>query len=478
MNASGRRNAVAARSSSRATMGRGARLGVLAALGACWLPAQSFAAGFALLEQSASKLGTAFAGTTATADDATVMYYNPAGLAKLKEPQFVAVGSGILISSKFRNEQSQPALGQPLGTNGGDAGDWNAVPSLYYARPLNDSFAVGIGFNVPFGLKLEYPDDWIGRFQALNSEIETYNFNPALSWQVTDVVTLGIGVSMQRLQAELTNAVNYTAVIAEVLNQLVQADQLPAEMVPGLIAANAGLQGHTRVRGHDTAWGFNVGAMFQLTPETRLGLAYRSAVDYTAKGWVRFEPPVTTQPNGAAIIQAVSADQLANGPVSVDLELPDSATISLAHRIGAVELLADVAWTGWSSVPELRVVRDGGEVLSVTPEKWHDTWRYAFGATYEVNRVLKLRAGVAYDEAPVPDSTRTPRLPDPDRTWVAFGAQWRFNDATTVDAAYAHLFSDDVRLNQAHGSAAANAFLHGKQESAVDIVSVQFAYRF
>jgi long-chain fatty acid transport protein len=458
---------------------QGMRFGALAAaVSATLLPAQGFAAGFALLEQSASKLGTAFAGTGATTEDASVMYYNPAGLSELDAAQFVAVGSGILISSKFRNEQSQPALGQPLGTNGGDAGDWNAVPSLYYARPVNERLAFGIGFNVPFGLKLEYPNDWIGRYQALNSEIQTYNFNPSLSWKVNDLVSLGVGVSFQRLQAELTNAVNYTAVIGQVLGQLAEAEQLDPAMIPGLIAANAGLDGYTRVRGHDTALGFNVGALFKLTPETRLGIAYRSSVDYTAKGWVNFQAPVTTQPNGAAIIAAVSADRLANGPVSVDLELPDSATLSLAHRIGDVELLADVAWTGWSSVPELRVVRDGGEVLSVTPEDWHDTWRYAIGATYQLNEGLKLRAGVAYDEAPVPDSTRTPRLPDPDRTWVAIGAQWKYSDSLTIDAAYAHLFSDDVPLDQEHGSAAANAYLRGHQESAVDIVSVQVAYRF
>ncbi len=87
------------------------------------------------------------------------------------------------IKSEFNNENSQAALGQPLGGEGGDAGDWNAVPAAYFALPINDQFAFGFGVNAPFGLQLEYENGWMGRFQSLNNEIKTYNFNPALSWR-------------------------------------------------------------------------------------------------------------------------------------------------------------------------------------------------------------------------------------------------------------------------------------------------------
>jgi long-chain fatty acid transport protein len=162
----------------------------------------------------------------------------------------------------------------------------------------------------------------------------------------------------------------------------------------------------------------------------------------------------------------------------VDLKLPDIATASFYHRMGQVELQADIAWTGWSSIQELRIVRDTGQVLSVTPERWEDTWRYAIGATYQLNDQWKLRGGVAFDETNVPDSTRTARLPDSERTWVSIGAQWKPADAWVVDVGYAHLFADDVPLNQNDGNALARGFLIGEQESAVDIVSAQVAYKF
>lgn len=441
------------------------------------MPRMAFASGFALLEQSAARLGNAFSGTTAVTEDASAMFYNPAALAKLDRAQSVVAAAGVKISSEFRNQSSQPALGHPLGTQGGDAGDWNAVPSAYFAMPINERLAFGFGFNVPFGLKLEYPDDWIGRFQALNSEIQTYNFNPAVAWEVNDAITIGVGVSYQRLQAELTNAVNYTAIIAGAAPLV----GVPPASIPGLVAANPQLQGNALVRGDDSTWGFNVGALFEITPATRIGVSYRSSADYEVEGSARFAPPSTANPIGTSIITFVSAPggQFATTPASVDLELPDIATASVAHRIGENwEVLADVAWTGWSSVQELRVERPDGSVVSTTPELWDDTWRFALGATYRMNDAWKLRIGAAFDETPVPDRTRTARLPDPDRTWIAFGAQYDTGEALSFDIGYAHLLSDDVPLNQNQGNAQAFGLLSGEQESAVDIVGVQVAYRF
>jgi long-chain fatty acid transport protein len=117
-------------------------------------------------------------------------------------------------------------------------------------------------------------------------------------------------------------------------------------------------------------------------------------------------------------------------------------------------------------------------LLSVTPERWEDTWRYAVGATYQLNDQWKLRGGLAYDETNVPDSTRTARLPDSDRNWVAVGAQWSPGGSFVVDVGYAHLFVDDAALNQDDGNATARGFLLGEQQSSIDIVSAQLSYKF
>ncbi len=451
---------------------------VLAALA----PATAGASGFALLEQSASRIGTAFAGTAAAADDATTLFFNPAGMSSLHEAQAIALASGIEITSQLHNSGSVPAFGQPLGGSGGDAGDLNVVPGAYLVVPLTNKFTAGIGINAPFGLALEYDDGWIGRFQALRSEIETLNVNPAVSYRLNKHVAIGAGISYQRIQAELTNAVNYSAVVAQGVGQLVAAGQLPSSQAPAVIAANTGLEGDARVRGDDTAWGFNVGALFDVSDMTRIGIGYRSTMDYQVRGTIAFAPPGTiANPLGAGIVAAASVPgaPLASGPVSVQLALPDSAIVSLRQQLNSgIALLADVAWTGWSSVQELRIVRDSGATVSVTPERWRDVFRYALGATYDLNDALTLRAGVAYDNTPVPDATRTPRLPDPDRTWATLGMRWQPAPALSIEAGYAHLFSDDVPLDQNAGNPAASGVVRGDQVSDIDILSVQLTYGF
>ncbi|MET0497159.1 MAG: outer membrane protein transport protein [Steroidobacteraceae bacterium] len=436
------------------------------------------ASSFALLEQSASRLGTAFAGTAAAADDATTVFYNPAGLGTLKQTEAAVVFSEIDVGSKFKNRSSQAALGQPLGVEGSDAGGWNFVPATYFAMPINDSLAVGFALNAPFGLKLEYDSDWIGRFQAERSEIKTYNANPALSWRLNKVVTLGVGVDYQKVQAELTNQINYSAVVAQGAQQLAAAGQLSPAQAQGVIAANAGLSGTAVVRGDDAAWGYNLGVLFELPSSTRIGLSYRSSIDYHVEGSARFAPPTPTNPTGAAIVAAAGQSALANSRASLNLELPDSAILSVAQPMGDFQLLADVAWTGWSSVQELRVIRESGAVLSVTPERWEDTWRFALGGVYRLNDAWKLRAGVAYDETPVPTATRTARLPDADRKWLAVGTQWAVSPQLVIDAGYARLFSKDSRIDQNAGSTLANGLIGGEQQSSVNIVSAQFSYRW
>lgn len=440
------------------------------------------ASGFALLEQSASRLGSAFSGTAAVADDATTLYFNPAGMTKLNEAQAIVLASGIEITSELKDTGSQPAFGQPLGGAGGDAGDWNFAPGAYFSAPISERFALGVGVNAPFGLKLAYDEDWVGRFQSLKSEIRTMNVNPSFAYRVNDRFSFGAGVSYQRLDAELTNAVNYSAVIAQGVQQLVAAGQLPPAAAPGVIAATAGAEGRARVEGDDDGWGFNVGLIFDLTDTTRLGLAYRSSIEYTVSGAIDFTAPTVAHPVGAGIVAAASASgaPLSSGPVSVALEAPDSAVLSLRQRIGEkFDLLADVAWTGWSSVQELRIVRPTGAVVSVTPERWEDVYRYALGASYALSDTLTLRAGVAYDETPVPAETRTPRLPDANRTWTAVGVRWQQPDgAFTIDVGYAHLFSDGATLYQDAGNPAASGRIVGEQSSDIDILTAQLVYRF
>jgi long-chain fatty acid transport protein len=440
-------------------------------------------AGFALQEQNASGLGHAYAGGAAAAEDVSTIFYNPAGLVRLKTMQLVVAANLICPSTKFQDSGSQHAFLQPLGGTGGDAGSCAGVPNLYFGVPFTDKWSFGIGVNVPFGLKTEYDSDWIGRFQAVESKVETYNVNPVLSWEPTPNWTVGAGVSFQRLNATLTRQVNYAAAFAQGVQSAVASGLVPAQFAPTLIGSAAGLESGVKVKGDDSSWGWNVGVLWQATPQTRIGAAYRSAIKYDVDGNVNFDNPTALgtlpaplAPAGAAILNGVNA-QLFDGGVTLKIKLPQTANLSIFHQFDSKwDLMADLQYTGWSSIQQLQIVRTTGAVLDTTPENFRNTWRVSAGANYRYSDKWTLRGGVAWDQTPVRDDDRTPRLPDEDRTWLALGAQYKYSDNWAFDIAYAYIFLRNASISQNEGNTAANGFINGSYKANVNIVGLQVTY--
>src|SRR5512145_2926804 len=112
------------------------------------------ASGYAIKEQSASSLGTAFAGAGSSAQDPSVMFFNPAGITRLDGYRISGVASGIFPRTEFSNDGSvltPPGLRIP-GGDGGDAGEDALVPAFYLTAAPNDFLHLGLGVNAPFGL--------------------------------------------------------------------------------------------------------------------------------------------------------------------------------------------------------------------------------------------------------------------------------------------------------------------------------------
>src|SRR5574337_1587786 len=147
------------------------------------------AGGFSMfVESGAAAVGNAQAGGAALAEDATTVFFNPAGLTRLKDRQLSLVANAVGPSVNFSNSGSTSAIPTiPLtGGDGGDAGSWEFVPAGYYAMDVTSRLKFGVGFNSPFGLKTEYDDDWVGRYHAIKSELMTISMTPALAFKVND----------------------------------------------------------------------------------------------------------------------------------------------------------------------------------------------------------------------------------------------------------------------------------------------------
>ena len=434
----------------------------LALAAAAASPAAALAAGFAIIEQSVSGLGNAFAGGAASASDASTVFFNPAGLTHLEDSEFEFAAHIISPSTTFTDEGSNIAGVFPLsGGDGGDAGVVALVPNLYYTRKLDERLYFGLGINAPFGLKTEWDRGWVGRYHAVESEVKTINIQPSFAYRAGDHLSVGLGFDLQYIEGTLSNAVDFASVC-----QGFADFGFPTASCAGLPQSS---DGFAEVTGSDWSGGLNLGLLYDIDDATRVGLHYRSPVFQNLSGDARFE-------NVPAELLAIGA--FVDTDASLDIALPESVSGSIWRQVNdRLALMADITWTRWSRFDRLVIDYDQGlQGNTVQAENWDDSLRYAIGADYAWNDQWTLRAGLAYDETPIPSAAeRTPRIPGNDRTWVAIGAGYRVADTLSFDAAYAHLFVDQTPIENTN---ALGATLVGTFDSSVDILSAQLNWRF
>jgi long-chain fatty acid transport protein len=421
------------------------------------------AGGFGLIDMSASSLGNAHAGGAAIAEDVGTIFYNPAGLTRLPGRHFAIAGTGILPSAKFENQGSVTAGGPLSGGNGGDAGDLAGVPGLFYAMDAASNIHFGLGVHVPFGLKTEYDDGWVGRYQALRSELKTVNVNPVLAYRISDAISIGGGISAQYADVNISSAIDFGTACVGALGA---ANCAPIGYLPQQ------KDGSVKINGTDWGYGFNLGALFTPSSTMRYGITYRSKISHELSGGnARFAKPADLPAPLAA------AANFSDTGARASVDLPESVNLSgYAELDPTWSVMGDINWVHWSRFEELRVRRANSAADIVTPEQWRDTWRASAAANYRYNNEWKLRGGIAYDQTPVKDEFRTARIPDNDRTWLAVGAQYKPSKQGTWDFGYAYLIVKDSTINKS--DAPIGGTLTGKYSNDVNILSVQYSHAF
>lgn len=402
------------------------------------LTSTSFASGFAIIENSASGMGQAFAGAAAVAEDPSTVFFNPAGMMYLEGTQITAGMHIVDSNAKFNDKGSTPAGGG----SGGNAGDTFFIPNFYYVRDFGDKYKIGLGVNAPLGLGTEYKNDWIGRYASTESELKTINFNPSIAFRASEKLSIGLGMDIQYIEATLKGNVY----------------QAPLNMTDGKV----------KVNGDSWGLGFNGGFIYEVTPATRLGLHYRSKISQTLKGTTKFK-------NMHALL---GGDRKTR--VEAHIDTPATFSASMTHQLNdRLTLLGDVTFTEWSNFQELEITKsDGTPAVPTVEEKWDDSYRVSIGMKYQYNKQWILRTGIAHDETPIDDKYRTSRIPGDDRTWLSFGTSYSPSDSLTIDVGYSHLWVEDAKIDEEYALLTGTGELKGKYDSDVDILSVQATWKF
>lgn len=401
----------------------------LALAAALLLSQGAFASGYNFGTQSAAAQGTANA-NGAEANDASVIYANPAGMSRLKGTQTAAVLDMVLPTVEFfQSGQSTgkvyatpttPVAFPITGSNGGDPVHTTFVPHGYITHEINSQWTAGLGVFVPFGAKVEFSDDFVGRYYGQKTDLKTLTINPSASFKLNEQHSFGFGLDMQYMKAKLQRKVATAG-------------------TPATAAGRAGAADATfNVEGDSWGYGFNLGYLFQMDDRTRFGVAYRSAISHDNKGDGK-----VTLPTGAAGPSTSSA--------RADLETPDALSFNAYHDVNDTwSVMADVTFTRHSKLDQI-VIEAQPVTTTYLQANWKDTYKISVGTAYRLNQDIKLRAGYMYDQSPSQsDADVLPTMPDNDRQWLSVGANWKLTKSDSFDFAYSYIFVRDRKIDRTY----------------------------
>ncbi|MGX2970497.1 outer membrane protein transport protein [Ursidibacter sp. B-7004-1] len=430
------------------------------------------AAAFQLAEVSTSGLGMAYAGNAAVANDASVVATNPALMTKFKQVEISAGGvyvdSDIHISGRLVSGQN--ASHRNIVPNA-------IVPNAYIVAPINDRFSVGGGVNVNYGLKSEFNSNYSAGFFGGRTDLSAVNVNLSGAYNLGYGFSIGAGVNAVHAKATLERYLGNSVEVAQAkvqaglqqieagINQI-QALPQQAQNSPqvqatlaNLNARKAGLEATARgltqinaltkesdtihkLKGDKWGFGWNVGLLYEINENNRLGFAYHSPIKLNFKG---------KYSNTVAVAIPSVVDTITGGatlPGSLSLTLPSFWEVSGFHKL-TEKLAVQYSYkrTNWSSFKSLNAYSANGNELFHKTENFNDASRIALGFSYDVNEALTLRTGVAYDESA---SITNPSIsiPDTDRTWYSFGATYRFTPNLSADLGYSHLRGSKNAFNE------------------------------
>ncbi len=419
------------------------------------LPNWCVATGFYVPQQTAYGAGRANAGGVAMAQDASTVFFNPAGMTELKRPEMIAAANIVRPSVSFSNQgttfTSAATGATPVavaGNSGGQPGSPTPTGSLFYARPVSSNWWMGIGISAPFGLKLQYPSRWFGRYDSIESRLITVDVAPTVAYRLTKTLSLGAGLNIQYADARLTGAV-------------------PNTLSPQGFTATT--DGRSKLTGDDLTPGWNAGLLWKMTPSTRIGVHYRSKMDHSIDGHNKVSG--LAGPLGTL-----------NGKFNINtkLKLPDVLSAGFAHKLSnQTTIVGEAQWFGCNRYEEIRVRFDSGAPTIVRPQDYRNTYTVSAGAEHRWRRDITFRAGVQYDRTPTVDEYRDTSVPDDNRIWTAVGVSYRPSRQTELTLSFQHVFFNDPNIDVtrtffAGTPAQGSVRIRGRADSHVNTLSLAF----
>jgi long-chain fatty acid transport protein len=375
-------------------------------------PWPALAGGFGI-EQSAYYQGLSFAGAAAGGESLAAISWNPATATFAGDGLQAEASASYLFLSAVLTVTNPGVQLPPPGSAETDVGRNALIGASYATWRLDDKTVFGLSLTSPFGLGTK-PDDqnWAGKYEGITTYIFNVNAAPMVSYEVIEGLSVAGG-----LQVDYFGLKRQTA---------------------------ATPLGTANFKADDVGVGFVAGIVYAPTPDSSIGLGFRSSIDHKAEGHVEL-------------------GNFAKERAQASIELPEMLSLGFRHAVTpSARVLGEVEWVNWSRLNVIPVILQepiagiapAGATVANFDFRWRDGWLFALGGEYDWSSTLTLRTGVAYEISPVGSATTRPvQDPDSDRIWVSVGASYDWDAQTRLDFAYSHVFYENsAPFNRVTGS--------------------------
>lgn len=402
------------------------------------VPSMSWAGGLYLYEIGPQEVGLASAGWAARAQDASTVFTNPAGMARLKHSELQVAMQPLYLGVEFDPDSKTTVSGRS-----GDATGWLPTGSMFYVRSITDKFSAGLGIFGYFGLAMNYNDSWVGRYYIDEITLQGFNVMPAVSYKVNDWLSIGAGLNVMYAIFEQKAKVN---------NAL---DTLP--------------DGELKIKDEDFAYGAVVGVLIEVSPKTRFGIQYLSEMSIDLEDSPKFR---NLGPGLKAILGRLD-------DLDVGMTTPDSVMVSAYHELSdRWAVMGNVGWQQWSEFGKVDITVSSENTKDITADRqYDDTWHVAAGAQYRIAEPWLWSFGVAYDSSIVEDKDRTPDLPIGEQWRFGTGVNYKWKKSIDLSLAYEFVWAGDLPMDVERGPLAGR--VSGDYNDAyMDFINLALNWRF
>ena len=348
------------------------------------------AGGLLFYEFGTADVGLASAGYNVRAQDASTVFTNPAGMTRLAGTQVLASGQVLWSNAKFSiGSGTSPGLGGDDGGYATGSNGWFLGGGGFLSYSVSPDLKLGFALTGNFGAPLSYDDDWVGRYYVQETTLLGISLVPSMAYRLTDKLSLGGGV---------------TAMYGSYKNQVAINNVSPAFG-----------DGRLKLDDTDWGWGVNLGVLYEVSPDVRLGFTWNSQVD------LDFNAPAQFSNLAPGLSTLLNDRGLLNSSIKVGIKVPQQLMGSVFAQVNdRWALLGSLGWQQWSKFGQVQLGIDNATdpTSTTTDLDFKNTWHIALGAQYRLSEPWLINFGIAYDSECQDGSDVSPLLP--------VNAVWRF----------------------------------------------------